>query len=42
MDLMLGNIPKEYEESYLNNITMIADLLKKDRIKKEKVGRKVR
>ena len=37
MDLMLGNIPKEYEESYLNNITMIADLLKK-----EEVGRKVR
>ena len=28
IDLMLGSIPKEYEESYLNHISAITDLLK--------------
>ena len=27
IDLMLGKVPKEYEESYLSNVSAIADLL---------------
>ena len=39
IDLMLGSIPKEYEESYLNHISAIADLLKEKETQKRK-GRK--
>ena len=39
IDLMLGSIPKEYEKSYLNHISAIADLLKEEETQKRK-GRK--
>ena len=39
IDLMLGNIPKEYEKSYMSSISEIATLLKKEERKKRK-GRK--
>ena len=36
IDLMLGKVPKEYEESYLSNVSAIADLLKKEEFQKRK------
>lgn len=40
IDLMLGNIPKEYEKSYLNNISEIANLLEKEKTEKRKSKKK--
>ena len=39
IDLMLGNIPKEYEKSYLNSLSVIAGMLEKEKVQKRK-GRK--
>lgn len=40
IDLMLGKVPKEYEESYLSNVSAIADLLKKEEFQKRKAEEK--
>ena len=40
IDLMLGGIPKEYEKSYLNNISAIADLLRREETQKRKDRKK--
>ena len=37
---MLGGIPKEYEKSYLNNISAIADLLRREETQKRKDRKK--